>query len=70
MASHVDDVVDPAHDGQIPVFVLEPCVTRQVIPVVSREIGVDVTGVVVPQGGECSRWKRQLDHDAADFTVR
>ncbi len=67
MAGDVDDVVHPTHDVDVTVRVLVARVAGQIVAGMLREIGLLVSGVVVPQGRQASRGQRQADGHRADL---
>src|SRR4029453_4474728 len=54
----VDYVVHAAHDVDVTVLVPVAGVARQVVAGMLREVGLLVSGVVVPQGGQAPRRQR------------
>jgi len=59
MTRSVDDIVGPAHDPEISVVVKKSCISGKVIIEILREICLDIIPVIVPEGGEAARRKRE-----------
>jgi hypothetical protein len=68
MTGHIDDVVGTGHDKGVSVFVDVAGVGGFIIPGELFQVGFDVSLIVLPQRGQCSRRQRQLDDQRADFT--
>src|SRR5262245_34214680 len=70
MTGYVNDVVSTTHDPEITILILVARVCGRVIAGVGANVRLLVPGVVVPERGETTWWKWQLDDDVADLTGR
>src|SRR5688572_29410504 len=67
MSSYIDDVVRPAHNPQVAVFILVTGVGSLVITGVRLEIRLTISSIVVPQRRKTTRRQRQFNGNVSDL---
>src|SRR5687767_3062305 len=67
MSSDIDDVVCPAHNPQVAVFILVTGIGSLVITGVGLEIRLTIRRIVVPQRRKTTRRHGQFDGNVSDL---